>query len=374
MRIGVLTFHRAFNCGAMLQAWALKKTLERMGHTVEFPSCNHVGEHSRWQVPWFDPEKHGFRRFLSGINRAIVNLSSIPSEDILRHRYNSFRRRFLPECDCRPRDFAEHYDLLVSGSDQVFCEALTGDETPLFLCENKPKDLRAITYAASYGDIPLGSERLSRVARALGNFEAISVRERLAVNQLTPFSSRQIVETLDPTLLLSADDYSEIASVSIPSKQPYLFVYSLFATPSIISMARRLSNALKVRCVIAPCYQYSRLRAPAGLTYSVSPDRLVQYARNAEYILANSFHGTVMGIVFDKPFLSISDCVDNHESRVAALLRKLNCSDRLVHSNYTVDNMVKRIKGASPDFVALTKMKQSSIQWLKESLRGDIDV
>lgn len=89
------------------------------------------------------------------------------------------------------------------------------------------------------------------------------------------------------------------------------------------------------------------------MRYSVSPDCLVQYARNAKYVLAGSFHGTVMGVMFKKPFLSLRGQVDLHESRPAALLRKIGRSNRLVNPTTSLDEMdlrcelVKMIEASS---------------------------
>lgn len=377
MRIGILTFHRAYNCGAMLQAWALKKTLERMGNKVEFPSCNHVGEDSRRFrfVEWHNCEKRGFQWIRSVVGRAYVNLislptelGSIPCEDFLRKRYREFRRQHLPERDCSAADFAKYYDLIISGSDQVFSDIHTSAEASLFFCENKPAELRAITYAASYGDQPLEGERLSRVVKALDNFAAVSMREMMARSQLSALSPKEIAETLDPTLLVSADDYEEIANGEVPS-EPYLFMYTLYTEPFFINTARELARRLGVKCIIAPCYQYSRWRAPQGLTYSVSPDRLVQYARHARYVLAGSFHGTVMGVTFKKPFLSLRGQVDQHESRPAALLRKIDCSNRLVNPTTSLDEMERLLREPLPDYtVKLEKARATSLEWLKNAI------
>lgn len=376
MRIGILTFHRAFNCGAMLQAWALKKTLERMGHKVEFPTCNHVGETKRWQfVGWQNREKKGLQWIRSIVGRAYVNLCSIPNnlcsipcEGILQERYRTFRSMFLPERDCIPADFGKHYDLLISGSDQVFSDVHSAADAPVFYCENKPKNLRAITYAASYGDKPLEGERLARVVKALDNFSAVSVRETMAKDQLSALSTKEIAETLDPTLLVSADDYEEIANGEVPS-EPYLFMYTLYTTPFFLDTAKELARRLGVKCIIAPCYQYSRWKAPKGLTYSVSPDRLVQYARHAKYVLAGSFHGTVMGVTFKKPFLSLRGQVDEHESRPASLLRKIGCSNRLVNPTTSLDEMERLLREPLPDYsAALDSHRTASLEWLKNAI------
>ena len=376
MKIAILTFHRAYNCGAMLQAWALKTVLERMGHSVEFPACNHVGETDRWQFcEWHNPEKRRLQWVRSVVGRAYVNFRSIPynlgsifCEDVLRKRYKAFRKKYLPERDCEPSQFGNYYDLIVSGSDQVFSDVHSKEGAPLFFCENKPKDLRAIAYAASYGDKPLQGERLDRVVKALDNFAAVSMREAMAKDQLLALSSKEIAETLDPTLLVSAADYEEIADGEVPS-EPYLFMYTLYTTPFFINTAKELARRLGVKCIIAPCYQYSRWKAPKGITYSVSPNRLVQYARNAKYVLAGSFHGTVMGVMFKKPFLSLRAQVDEFESRPAALLRKIGCLNRLVNPTTSPDEMERLLREPLPDYSSeIDKYRAASLNWLKKAI------
>ena len=376
MRIGILTFHRAYNCGAMLQAWALKKVLERMGHVVEFPACNHVGERKRFHfLSWPGAEKTGWAWMRSILGRSYLNLrllpynlGSIPAEDVLRKRYWVFRNRFLSERVCEPADFGRYYDLMISGSDQVFSDVHSGDDAPVFFCENKPKNLRAIAYAASYGDKPLEGSRLARVMKALNNFSSVSVREKMAKDQISSHTSMAVAETLDPALLVKPDEYAEIADGEIPS-EPYLFMYTITTAPFFLNVAKELARRLGVKCIIAPCYQYSRWKAPKGLTYSVSPDRLVQYARNARYVLAGSFHGTVMGVIFNKPFLSLRSQIDQYESRPAALLRKIGCSDRLVNPAVPIDEMERLLRDPLPDYASvLEKERAASLEWLVKAI------
>ena len=370
MRIAILTFHRAYNCGAMLQAWALKTVLERMGHQVEFPTCNHVGETPRWRYSVFNSGKRGLAWGRSVVARFLINLLSIPIEDILRYRFNAFRSRHLPERECIPSEFAQYYDLVVVGSDQVWGEIHTRAEAPLFFGETIPDDVRKIVYAASYGDKPLRQDKIGRVVRALDNFSAISVRETLAKEQLEDLSSKDIKETLDPTLLLDASDYNEIANGTIPT-EPYLFMYTLSTEKFFVDTAKELSRKLGVKCIIAPCYKYSRSLSTSGLTYSISPDRLVQYARNAKYVLAGSFHGTVMGIIFNKPFLSLRGQIDEYESRPASLLRKLGCEARLVNPSVSNDEMLKRLIVPLPDMKKkILSLRAESLWWLEKAVKG----
>ena len=160
MRIAILTFHRAYNCGAMLQAWALKTVLERMGHKVEFPICNHVGEEARWKYGWVNRDKRGIQFLRSLLGRFLLNALSVPCEDILRMRYRHFRKVHLPERVCSPGSFSKYYDLVVVGSDQVWSVKHAMSEAPLFFAENIPACVRKIVYAASYGDRPLNDDAI----------------------------------------------------------------------------------------------------------------------------------------------------------------------------------------------------------------------
>lgn len=370
MRIAILTFHRAYNCGAMLQAWALKTVLARMGHQVEFPACNSVGERKRWPLSWFGPFRPGLRFGVDLFRRWRYNLFSIPNEGILIKRYKAFRTAHLPERKVCAGDFASHYDLVILGSDQIWNSKITKTEAGYFLGETLPAGLRVVSYAASFGDVPPDGGDLSRVVACVKRLEAVSVREYLAKDKLGPLTQNEIFVAADPTLLLDAEDYNGLAAGDVPSA-PYLFLYTVPNDPFVINTARELARRLGVRCVISPCYQFSRYGAPREAIYGVSPERLVQYAKHAKYILACSFHGTVMGILFQKPFLSLRRSVDQSESRPASLLRTLGCAERLVNPSVTIEEMHRRLTKPLPDLTKrIAMMRTESMSWLQGTIAG----
>ena len=370
MKVGIVTFNSAHNYGAVLQAWALKTVLERMGHKVEFPICNHVGETERWQYELINRNKHGIERVRSFVGRFLLNALSIPNEDILRSRYRRFREVHLPERVCSPSDIDKYYDLVIVGSDQVWSAKHSESEAPLFFAENLPECVRKIAYAASYGDKPLDGDAINRVIASLERFSHVSVREKLAQEQLSCLSSKKVDVQLDPTLLLSAKDYDLIANDGDVINEPYLFMYTLSTSSFFVDTAKKLADRLGVKCVIAPCYQYSRFGAPKGLTYSISPDRLLGFARGAKYVLAGSFHGTVMGLLFNKPFLSLRAQVDEYESRPAALLNALGCGNRLVNPKTSLEEM-KLMLGCDISqsvYNSLEEKRNMSLQWLTKAI------
>ena len=372
MKIAIITFHRAYNCGALLQAWALKTVLERMGHTVEFPILNHVGETKRWLMKWGKWSNNPLRVVRSVIYRGLYNLMSIPAQDILRHRYNNFRINYLPEREITADELGNYYDAIVVGSDQVWSVKHSGKDAPIFFAENIPDCIRKIAYAASYGDKPLDNCAVGRVVDSLQRFSDISVREQFAQLQLSKYTSKPIEVTLDPTLLLSAADYMSIETRIRNKNRPYLFMYTLTAEPFFINIARQLANRLGVRCVIAPCYQYTKFAAPKGLTFSLSPDRLLGLIHDAKYVLAASFHGTALSVLYNKPFLSLRAQEDIYESRPSSFLNLLGCKKRLVNPSTSLNRMVELLKEEIPlsCHEKLEKERAKSLAWLKKCCKN----
>lgn len=369
MKIGLLTYHRAYNCGAMLQAWALQRVLERLGHIVSLPSCNKVGETPRWQYTWTNPEKKGFDWIRSLVGRSVLNVLSIPTEDIRLHRYRRFRKNYMRECDCQPHDFDKCFDSVVVGSDQVWSDYHSEEDAPLFFGENIPPSVRKIAYAVSYGDKPLEGPRLDRLVAAAARFDAVSVRERMACNQLGAYLKAKIPVVLDPTLLLTAPDYDEVESKDYPL-EPYLFMYTISKSPFMLKTARELARRMNVRCVIAPCYQYGWFGAEKDLTYSISPDRLVSFSKHAKYIVTGSFHGTVMGLLFNKPTISLRDHVDQYESRPASLLNMLGCGERIANPDTKFSHMEGLLKFGFTDsiYLKLNEFRAMSMNWLSRAI------
>ena len=226
MRIAILTFHRIHNCGTMVQAWALRTVLERMGHTVEFPDCSLVNAPPRFR-PLFLKKGNPITTILGIVNRFLLNLGSLGIEDLARKRFFAFRKRFLPERRCMPQEFASLYDCVIVGSDQVWSPEQMREAAPLFLGEAIPQSVPMIAYAASAGNGLLGAADLTRLLRALPRFSAVSVREEHLRRQLVEAGYAAVRLVADPSLLLAVKDYEAIAApFRLPGKT--LYVYAIW--------------------------------------------------------------------------------------------------------------------------------------------------
>lgn len=362
MRIGIITFHRAYNCGAMLQAWALKTVLGRMGHVVEFPACNEVGYNPpRLMCQSIPADKKGFKRVRSFLGRLLLDFRGLRMGEKRGRFYDSFRRKYLPERVCEPYEFQKHYDLIIVGSDQVFNSDIAGKWRSLFYGETVPEGLPKIIYAGSIGDAPKTGDDLAKFKKDLESFVAVSFRE--------PFDNFPVV--LDPTLLLSAVDYRAIRKRWIGLRfRPYMYLYSIFMSEFEVRSARELARRMNCDLVISPAYPNEKTLSIPETVGVLSPERMIQYVRGARYVLAGSFHGTVFALIHHKPFLTFRNKVDEPMSRPAALLAQLGIADRCVNPNVSVDEMEHRlIKPLSDDvYCKLDELKKLSIEWLSGEL------
>lgn len=367
-RIAVITYHKAYNCGAMLQAWALRTFLEGRGCAVIFPDCNRVGVSPRWTMAGLD-ELHGFRKVRQFVWLLVWNLCSIGWLDYTRHCYRRFVQKELRGPKCNPGELTKHCDLVVVGSDQVWHPLIAKTDTPLFLAETIPASLPVVSYAASFGDkVPAGAT-MSRLVRALHRFKAVSVREELAARELKKRGIQSEI-VLDPTFLLEASAYCPLIG-SRPIGARYLFVYAVSLSGFVLRTARALAKQNGLKLVICGVYVKSPFRAPPECIWGVSPEKMVTLIAHADLVLASSFHGTALSIIFSKPFLSLRDEVDTQPTRISTLLNVLSLSDHIANPSTTVERMAT-VLSQPIDWHAvhagLTKLREGSVRFLTEVL------
>lgn len=368
MRIAVLTVHRAFNMGAMLQAWALKRVLERYGHQVEMPECNEIGMIT--QKPFrLRPYVGAFARLL--LKGTTAPLRQVVSETIALLRYRSFIRRNLNSVPCA-KDELFRYDLIVVGSDQVWNQEIMEDSLSLFLGEDIPERIPVVGYALSMGDsIPEGTSA-ERFRKAVNRFSSLTVREGVIQSYIKGLGFNEPRMVLDPTLLLEAKDYGEIESKCLVN-EPYLFVYYV-GEKNIWDIAYAAAKRLGVKRIV-----YSRgtlgwsPKLKEGQSWGDVPPRFLSYVRYAKAVVASSFHGTVFPVIYGKPFISITGCPKERieDSRPATLLTSVGLRDRLFHVTDSVDAMMDKLEEVvtKPKTANLSSQRKECLAMLDEMTR-----
>ena len=361
MRIGIITFHRAYNCGAMLQAWALKTVLERMGHNVVFPfgDYNRVLPRYSVQSPLAGRCSSGslLKRLRSFLYRLFLTVIGKKSGVTAGVYYEDFRRKFLPEISCDVKDWGNVFDAVILGSDQVLNPRIR-NWTSYFLCKEVPAGICKIAYAASVGEKSLSFEIESEILEALASFAAVSVRE--------PFKDFPVV--LDPTLLLTSEDYNTIAK-HVRKRREYVYLYSIETSPFEIAVARKISEKLGLELLITPLHGTFNRKKEYDISNRISPSYMVGYIKEAKYVLAGSFHGVALALIYGKPFLNILP--DHREARrVSTLLEHIGEIGRIVNPDICIDEMILRLTRQLNEKVLLylKKNRYESLEWLEVAL------
>ena len=221
IKIGIITFHCAYNYGAVLQTFALQSKLEMLGQEVEIIN--------------FRPNIiiDGYKEsVISGGKRAklykiIKNKQFKQAQSIRKKRYESFDL-FVSEflnLSCKTyltTDELENeilnYNIYICGSDQIWNTELNGNENAYYLSFAK-SDLKKISYAPSFGVEKIPKEEFQKVRVLLSEFTALSAREEQGVKILKEHLQLDATHVLDPTLLITAEQWKSLASKNNKYKQ-----------------------------------------------------------------------------------------------------------------------------------------------------------
>lgn len=319
MKIGILTFHRAHNYGAVLQAYALQTYLQSLNHTVEL--IDYRNEELLNVYKWFD-----FNRFKTRhLNNIYKELKLILPRKKRFKKFDEFINRYL---NLSPKEYSlNSYDVIIIGSDQVWNTNLTNGFDNMYWGNFKiNNNCKLISYAASMQDeIPNGN--ISKIKKFLNNFNYISVREDSIAKILGTITNQNISVVIDPTLLLSKNQWKNLCSERI-IKKPYLLLYQV----------RKNNKAPKIAEIIAQKLNLKLIYLSAGIDKNYSneviaagPLDYINLFKYADFVVCTSFHGTVFSIIFNRPFCSVL-LNDGKDNRVKSLLNKLNLNERGVEN------------------------------------------
>lgn len=278
-KIGILTFHRADNVGAVLQAYALSKYItDMLGIKAEIIDykCKKI-EDTRYT------RSGGF------IKNILISVYYM----IKRAGFNRFRKKYLPlsNTEYTRGTIGESnlvYDTFVSGSDQIWNSECSDNDLTYFL-DFVNEDKSRIAYAASIGAVNYTNQEVESYKEYLGRYKAISVREQSSINKLDLPHDTWILP--DPVFLLNKEEWGKI-SRPIRHKKKYVFVYLIQEDINVLCAAKEYAKQHDCEIIA----NKTNLR----FFLNNSPDNFLSWIENAEAVFTNSFHGTAFSIIYQK--------------------------------------------------------------------------
>lgn len=323
-KVGIMTFHRAINYGAVLQAYALNRKINELGFdctTIDY-ACEAVDIQYRYR---------GRRTCTSWKNFVAHNLTCLLHWK-KKARMESFRKKIpqSPKCDQQTiAEVAAEYDILVTGSDQVFNPECHRDDPAYYL--NFAKEQKKVAYAASLGSIASFMNSRLNTTALLSDFTKLSFREADATEHISNQLARKCQTLVDPVWLLSKDEWCEVTGKKKPNQ--FIFVYNLMDYPYMCAFVKKLRQLTGYQVVAASrTIMGDAMYAECARNVSnCSPEDFLAFIRDAQYVVTDSFHGASFSILMQRPFFAaLNPASQNTNSRISNILKTAGLESRSI--------------------------------------------
>lgn len=338
MKIGLLNLPFDNNYGGNLQRYALVTVLQRMGHRVE-----HINLQRKYGLSWFKKPysytKRITRRLFLNDNTPIFLEKQLAYEAEQKNASAiEFYEKYIPHTraaysisDVKAICAGQKYDAYIVGSDQVWREGMTGSIglENYFLKFAAEENVKRLAYAVSMGnDKGYSQKQINTLTPLYRKFDAVSVREYSALRLLKMYDWNvpEPEWTMDPTMLLLPSDYEKLvdaSNVSTGITSGKIFGYILDMNSSVGKTIKELEHTLGMGSVAT------------GLadTAAVSIEQWLCNILNCEFVITDSFHGTVFSVLFNKPFLFVGN-ERRGNARIDSLFKMLDITDTRRNVNW----------------------------------------
>ena len=357
-KIGILTFNRALNYGAVLQTYGLLKAVTNIDSKYDCEIIN-------YKCAPVEYERKIKSRIDSNIIKSILRCSLLISKKM---KFNNFCSTFLKSSSNIYDDnnislLNETYDKIIVGSDQIWNLNITDNDFNYLLDFSLDKN-KKYSYADSFGKYEIKKEDFSKFKEVLNEFRTISVREESSKVFLKNKLNIQNVEVnLDPTLLLNKEDWLLVKKNKI-IKEKYILIYNVQKPDKIMKYAEYLKNKTGYKLYYIPI----GIRPKNGKNFYPNVEEFLNLFYNAEYVLTNSFHGTVFSIIFNKKFMTELPLKNSKDERINSLLNICQLQSRVLEDN--INDLFDDIDWKRVNNL-LNIERQKSIDYLKNILNEE---
>lgn len=374
MRVGILTYHFSENYGALFQAYALRKWFLEQGHDAEFVNYHpdHVEGGGNFQLNNLFSKKNAKVLYLKISTLKRKWLGNKKQKD----DFDYFRKHYLGVVEPEYKSISElesaalKFDLLVCGSDQVWNPSEQYGLDPAYFLNfsTSNPNARRISYAPSFGRSTIDSSYYQQLTDLIHGLDGVSVREQSGAEIVHTLLGYKPICVPDPTFLL--EDYSHITTPYPLASTKYVFCYGLRSRAIIGSVAESIAKQLNAD-LYSP-YNPHRRWKEIGETVYPCPRQWLYLMRNAEFVVTNSFHGTALAILLNKPFVvvGLNDSKASLNTRALNLLASVGVENRFINVNDTTKTHLLLNERIDWDAVnhRISTLRQTGTSFLNEQI------
>lgn len=370
MKIGIITLPFRTNYGGILQAYALQKILLQLGHDVTIIEKERLFKLPYWKKPYVY-----CKRIVKTIlgKKTPIFLEKRLAIDV--PIFEQHTRRFIQNNIHRIyyKDFKyinpNEYNAFIVGSDQIWRPKYFGTNniTNAYLGFAKKWNIKRIAYAVSFGtsNWEYTSKQTIECKKLIGLFNAVSVREDSGIELCKKYFSIPAEQVLDPTLLLTKDDYFHLIKEYINKTQRGgVFYYFLDDTPQKRLFTQNVIENYKLTAFGIKSIQQD-INHPIQPKICPPIEEWLKCFYDASLVITDSFHACVFSIIFQKPFIAIGN-QERGMTRFQSLMKLCGTEDRLI-TTYDTNLAFKEINWDNINSTLILYRKKS-IDFLKSAL------
>ena len=337
-----MTWFHYRNYGTALQVSAICKYLRDKGHIVEVINYlpQRKGDSNVSSYKLIDiinkQRKRAFRKSLNHKPEKRGPIIHSNEMELLYEKYLQERITFTAPCNetTELQNLNAEFDVFVCGSDQIWAPNIFD---PHYFLDFVSDTEKMIAYAPSIGLFGIEDKYVAEKMRNLiGRFRYLSIREKQGAEIIYKKMRKEAVITVDPTLLLTGEEWYRYGEIKRLNQDPYVIVYLLGGKESHYEIAYAIAKQREQNIKIIPVFEKDLLKEGA-IKESIGPSEFLSWIYGAEYVITDSFHGTVFSVIFHKNF-SVIERFDrssqiNQNSRIYNILEMTKLVERLIPYN-----------------------------------------
>lgn len=375
-KVGIITYHSAYNFGSVLQAYATQWILEKL-------DCEAVILNYRMKSQY---EYYSMLHTNQGIKVFVKDLLHLPQIKKYIKRKNRFEEFIaslkLTNEFSEPKEtniFRDKFDIFVSGSDQIWnkhsneLNSVDWNYMDPYLLDFT--DRKKISYASSI--VNMTQDELKRIAPKIEKFDYVSFRESESCTRLMEVSGVSSQAVIDPTLLLNKEDWMSMIG-EIPEElkhRKYVLYYALDGIKKTAEILPKLQDFAESKgCLLVMITPLAYFVANKKIYNMIEagPKEFLGLIDNAEVVLTNSYHGTLFSVNLGKEFYTLRD-PNSKDQRITSILKNLGLSDRIVASP---ENITRNSENINYDKVWKMRdvYRNKSIEYLKNAIADSGDL
>lgn len=390
-KIGIVTqYYNSTNYGGNLQAYALCAVLDHKGYNAEqicFPFEALIQREKGVKALFSRGFCYFFKKVLRRVKYMLVNPIIEPKKKREEQKHQvrkkrtaaffNFNRNLIPHSreiynsesigSC-----VENYDVFITGSDQVWNFDWYN---PSYFLDFVPSSKTKMSYAASVAMPSLTKQQAKIVKNSLQDYKAISVREKSAVKLLEGLSPVEVQTVLDPTLLLTKEEWDKVCSDRVINED-YIFCYFLGDNQQERKIVEEFARLHSLKVVVIPHIVGIKLierNFGDERLYDASPEQFLSLIKHAKYVFTDSFHAVVFSNIYQKQYFVFNRSQKGEMSSRIVDITKLFHQEERFCAGKNKENVDYVTSLSDIDYTKenkdFEKLKQASIEFLEKNLK-----